>query len=68
MTRSYNFRNVARRVARVVKPARDASIAMLSFTCYRLVRIDDPAPDEAPFEHVELVFPPNMMSALATHH
>jgi hypothetical protein len=66
MTRSYNFRNLARRVARVVRPTRDASIAMLSFTCYRLVKIDVPAPDEPPFEPVELCFPPNMMAALAS--
>jgi len=30
------------------------------------VRIDDPAPGEAAFESVELVFPPNMMAALVT--
>ena len=66
MTRSYNFRTVTRRVPRVERPVRDPSIAALSFTCYRLVAIDDPSPGEAPFEPVELVFPPNMMAALAT--
>lgn len=64
MTRSYNFQKLARRVPRVEPRLRDPSIAALSFTCYRLVAIDDPAPGEPPFESVELVFPPNVMSAL----
>jgi hypothetical protein len=62
MTRSYNFRTVARRVPRQDRPARHPC----TFTCFRLVAIDDPAPGEGAFEPVELVFPPNMMAALVT--
>ena len=62
MTRSYSFRTVTRRVPRLERPARRPC----TFTCFRLVAIDDPAPGEAAFEAIELVFPPNMMAALVT--
>jgi hypothetical protein len=62
MTRSYSFRTVTRRVPRMERPPRRPC----TFTCFRLVEIDDPAPGEAAFEAIELVFPPNMMAALVT--
>jgi hypothetical protein len=64
MTRSYSFRTVTRRVPRMERPARDPSIELLAFTCFRLVPIRDGEPEEPPFDAVELVFPPNMMAAL----
>ncbi len=65
MTRSYDFRS-ARRVHRPMRPARDPSIARLWFRVYRLVAISTRRPDEAPFESVELCYPPSVMAALAT--
>lgn len=65
MTRSYSFRTVARRVALVIRPVRDPSITPLSFTCFRLVRIEDREPHEPGFVAIELCQPPGQMAALA---
>ena len=62
MTRSYSFRTVTRRVPRMERPPRRPC----TFTCFRLVPIDDPGPGDPAFESIELVFPPNMMAALVT--
>ena len=64
MSRSYGAsRTAARRVARVLRPVRDPSIALLAFTCFRLVPIYDHEPDEPAFETVELCQTSNAMGA-----
>jgi len=63
MTRSFGSRTATRRVARVMRPVRDPSITTRSFTCFRLIPIDDGEPDEPAFAPIELCVSPNMMGA-----
>jgi hypothetical protein len=64
MTRSPRAsRTATRRVARVIRPVRDPSIAPLAFTCFRLVPIVDPSPDEPELEPIELCQTSNAMGA-----
>jgi hypothetical protein len=61
MTRSFHHpvRLVPRRRPRPPRPH------TLSFTCFRLVEVADPAPDQAPYAAIELCDPTNAMRALA---
>jgi hypothetical protein len=42
---------------------RDPRFTRLGFTCFRLVAIDDPQPDEQPFAPIELMTTMNAMGA-----
>jgi hypothetical protein len=60
MTRS--FHQAVRLIPR--RPKREPRPATLSFTCYRLVRIFDQLPGEAPYAAVQVVDPANAMRVL----
>jgi hypothetical protein len=60
MTRT--FHQAVRLVPR--RPRREPRPATLSFTCYRLVRILDREPGEAPYATVQVVDPANAMRVL----
>lgn len=63
MTRSIASARRAPKMKKGTRSMRDPSITRLSFTCYRLVRIDDPEPGEGAFEHIELIQTRNTMGA-----
>ena len=55
-----------RRVFTRVPRVRDPRFARLGFTCFRLVAVDDPEPDEHPFAPIELMTTMNAMGAFMT--
>lgn len=59
MTRSYAAARATRVTQPITRPVlrnpRDPSIRRLSFTCFRLVAIEDPEPGEGPFSAIELL-------------
>ena len=64
MTRSFaSYRKSTRRVTRIQRRTRDGSIHPMGFTCFRLVAVRDPDPDEQPFSRVELSATMNAMGA-----
>lgn len=65
MTRSLAAsRPSTRRVfTQIPRPTRDPRFTRLSFTCFRLVAIDDPEPGELPFTPIELMTTMNTMGA-----
>jgi hypothetical protein len=69
MTRSFaSYRKSTRRAVRKPRPARDPSVETLGFTCFRLVPIRDPGPDEGPFETIQLTATSNAMGAFVGRH
>ncbi|MBA3453344.1 MAG: hypothetical protein H0T42_09660 [Deltaproteobacteria bacterium] len=63
MTRSFgSSRTSARRIAPAPR-APDPRFTRFGFTCFRLVPIDDPDPDERPFTPMELMSTMNAMGA-----
>ena len=62
MTRAYSPRPAPRTSARTARPARDASITVLGFTCYRL-EWSGGGPNEPDFVPVQMIQTRNAMGA-----
>jgi hypothetical protein len=64
MTRSFaSYRTSKRKPAPPRPRHRDRSITAVGFTCFRLVAVPDPEPDEQPFVSIELCETMNAMGA-----
>jgi len=63
MTRSIASARRAPKMKKGTRSMRDPSITRLSFTCYRLIRIEDPEPGEVPWSPIELIQTRNTMGA-----
>jgi hypothetical protein len=63
MTRSIASARRAPTKKKGTRSLRDPSITRLSFTCYRLIRVEDPDPGEPPWCPIELIQTRNTMGA-----
>lgn len=64
MTRSFGTSQKERRPSTLpVRSHRDASITLVGFTCFRLVRIYDCEPGEPPYAPIQLLQSTNTMFA-----